>query len=114
MSVEYKDVIERLEKIIENWFDKKELAACLFDSDHGLCMNITYYKEGDQFYTKESILYDGIRAWAYYPSSEYEESIFFPVGGMQEYRKDFESLYSNPKRLHLAVHLLQYLRTNGI
>ena len=77
-------------------------------------INLTYYKEGDQFYPKESILYNGIRAWAYYPNPENEENTFFPVVGMQEYWKDFESLYNNPKRLHLAVHLLQYLRTNGI
>ena len=50
------------------------------------------------------------RAWAYYPNIEDEESIFFLVGGL----KEFESLYSNLKRLHLAVHLLQYLKTNGI
>lgn len=114
MGVEYKDVIERLEKIIENWFDKKELAASLLYPDLGLCINLTYYEEDGQFYQKESLLYNGIRAWAYYPNTEDEESIFFPVGGMKEYWKDFEGLYNNPKRLHLAVHLLQYLRTNGI
>ena len=46
-------------------------------------INLTYYKEGDQFYPKESILYNGIRAWAYYPNPENEENTFFPVVGMQ-------------------------------
>ena len=41
MGVEYEQVIERLEKIIENWFDKKELAVVLFDCNHGLCKNLT-------------------------------------------------------------------------
>lgn len=114
MSVKYEEVIERLEKIIENWFDKKELAAVLFDCNHGLCMNLTHYEVNEVAHTKEAVLFPAIRAWAYYPEIDDAESIFFPVDGPDEYVKDFEHLYSNPKRLHLAVHLLQYLKTNGI
>lgn len=117
MSIECAQIIERLEKIIENWFDKKELAACLFDSEHGLCLNTTYYQKEDGLYSsRESVLYDAIRAWTYFPEKDEEGTgdIFFPVGGSVEYCRDFEHLYNNPKRLHLAVHLLQYLKTNGI
>ena len=114
MGVEYEQVIERLEKIIENWFDKKELATVLFDCNHGLCKNLTHYEVDGTVDTKEEILFPAIRAWTYYPEIDDAESIFFPVDGPDEYVKDFEHLYSNAKRLHLAVHMLQYLKTNGI
>lgn len=115
MGVEYEQVIERLEKIIENWFDKEELLKCLFNPEHGLCENVTYYlEEGEAIYKRDSILYNGIRSWIYFSGSFDPEAILLPVDGVEEYCRGFLELYSNPKRLHLAVHLLQYLKTNGI
>ena len=60
MGVEYEQVIERLEKIIENWFDKKELATVLFDCNHGLCKNLTHYEVDGTVDTKEEMLFSVI------------------------------------------------------
>ena len=49
--------------------------------------------------------------------SEFKHELAFPIGGKNEYLDGCATdlkLMSNPLRLHLAVHLLQYLKTNGI
>ena len=78
------------------------------------CVRTLHYEVDGTIDTKEEMLFLVIRAWTYYPEIDDAESIFFPVDGPDEYVKYFEHLYSNPKRLHLAVHMLQYLKTNGI
>lgn len=109
MSI-YDIPIQCLEPIIEHWFDKKELKKHLLDPCSGLCHNITYvYGHND------SLLYPCIREYLKYTNSNFH--VWFPIeGDGTEYLEssDNGTLYDNPKRLHLAVYMLAWLRQHNV
>lgn len=99
--MKYNDIIFRLEKIIENWYDKEYLHNHIEYPRDGLCDNITGINTS-------LIPEEAITSWCYYNGN-----ISFPVGGLEEYERAFIEpyiLFTNPKRLHLAVHMLQWFR----
>lgn len=103
--MKYDEVIVKLEHIIENWYDREELIKYIACSEDGLCDNIKI--------SNTWLLQNAIKSWSYYD----DEHSFFPVGGWEEYEKGMEtpySLFNNPKRLHLAVHMLQWFRQHNI
>jgi hypothetical protein len=102
-------VLKRLEAIIHNWNDKKELRKVLYDPDQGLCVNLfeRSLTEKDGFH---NFNYDMMSSWTYF----YEQGDdYFPLGVAEYENSEFEEKYSNPKRLHLAVHMLHYIRFHG-
>lgn len=103
--MKYDIVILKLEKIIENWYDKDDLHSLIAEPHDGLCDNIK-----DNFlrcFPNE--IFD---SWSYF-NGDY----WYPVDGGDEYAHGEEnpySLFDNPKRLHLAVHMLQWFRFNNV
>lgn len=103
--MKYDEVIVKLENIIENWYDREDLIKHIKHPYDGLCDNI---KTHDIFSFGEVI-----EDWMYCDGWNF----FFPVDGDLEYEKGAEipySLFNNPKRLHLAVHMLQWFRQHNI
>lgn len=99
--------IKRLELLIENWYDIKtpEDFYKIF-GDKGKKHNIHSFglcatcKLGYEIYDM-------------FPEWEYFSNVFdFPVGGYWEY-ENLKLITDNPKRLHLAVHCLRYLREHN-
>lgn len=102
--MKYDEVIVKLENIIENWYDKEELIKYIDCPEDGLCDNIKT--------CNTRLFLDVIQCWVYY-----DDDPFFPVDGEEEYDKGTKtpySLFNNPKRLHLAVHMLQWFRQHNI
>lgn len=103
--MKYDSVILKLEKIIENWSDRDALCGLITEPHDGLCDNIKdFYREG--------IPNEVFASWSYF-NGDY----WYPVGGGDEYACGEEnpySLFDNPKRLHLAVHMLIWFRFNNI
>lgn len=100
----YTHLISKLEKIIENWYDKERLHAVIAEPHDGLCDNI----KSDHVSVPNKCIED----WMYFNGDTW-----FPVGGEDEYGGDNKgpySLFNNPKRLHLAVHMLIWLRQHDI
>lgn len=103
----YDTQIFLLETLIENWYEIKTPkdyyrvfgeAYKKFNRHHlGLCATCKF-----TFNTVEMF-----SSWEYY-SGDWE----FPVGGYSEY-KCITLITDNPKRLHLAVHCLRYLREHN-
>lgn len=102
-------VLQRLEAIIHNWNDKEELRKVLDEPDQGLCVNIfeRSLTDKDEFH---NFNYDMMSSWTYF--KDFGDD-FFPFGPDEYLNADFEEKYSNPKRLHLSVHMLHYIRFNG-
>lgn len=100
----YDEAISKLEKIVENWYDRDKLIKYIEHPNDGLCDNI---KTGSAWLVRESI-----QSWAYF-----DGDWLYPVDGFDEYCKGVEipyALFDNPKRLHLAVHMLQWFREHNI
>lgn len=98
----YNELIKNLEAIIENWYDEEDLKLVIKYPYDGICDNIKPKSFGGM------LPQDCITSWKYYSGDNW-----FPVGGEEEYRgydKEPYSLFKNPLRLHLAVHMLQWLR----
>lgn len=118
MNEEYLLAIQRLEPIIENWFDKEELAKHLSFPDEGLCCNIAHRIEDGCFYHRDSILYPCIREYLHKQKlPDTKENLWFPVEGCPcKYSEASENreLYNNLKRLHLAVFMLSWLRQHAL
>lgn len=98
----YDDLIENLEDIVENWYDKEALKLVIKHPSDGICDNINHVSFGTH------LPQECITSWKYYNGDNW-----FPVGGEEEYGDDEKepySLFNNPLRLHLAVHMLQWLR----
>lgn len=103
--------IELLERLIHNWYDIKtpsdfynvfpEYRNVYIHRD-GLCAvcRLGFMNRLDRYYM--------FRKW-----SLYNRDLVYPVGGFNEF---FGILLTtdNPKRLHLAVHCLQWLRQRNI
>ena len=103
--MKYDGLIENLENIIDNWCDKYELVNYIHKPYDGLCYNIKSGGSGG------GVPEECITSWVYFNGDS-----LYPVGGEDEYNIDGEecySLFNNPKRLHLAVHMLQWLRFNN-
>lgn len=103
--MKYHILISNPEKIIENWYEKDTLESLIGSPLDGLCDNIKYHS------TKE-IPNELFECWKYF-SGEHP----YPVDGKVEYElglKEPYFLFKNPKRLHLAVHMLQWLRFNSM
>lgn len=105
--MKYDTIIENLENIIENWYDKEALKKFIAHPEEGLCDNIRVINSSP--YIPDQVFMD----WVYDSGS----MSLFPVGGLEEYEsgcKEPYSLFNNPKRLHLAVHMLQWFRYHNV
>ena len=103
--MKYDILISNLENIIENWYDRDVLVTFIKSPHDGLCDNI-------KFETVYEIPDACFEAWKYFTGDTY-----YPVDGCDEYDRglgESYSLFNNPKRLHLAVHMLQWLRFNNV
>lgn len=103
--MKYDILIENLENIINNWYDKGSLKEVIRSPHEGLCDNI-------KFETIYEIPDACFEAWKYFTGN-----ICYPVDGCDEYDRGLDeaySLFNNPKRLHLAVHMLQWFRFHNI
>lgn len=113
----YSLAIQRLEPIIEHWFDKEELKKHLKDESDGLCFNLCWHYVAAY---SDSILFDCIIDYAKHNKLDVDENrdlLWFPVEGNDvDYRagSDNLTLYNNPKRLHFAVFMLQWLKSNNV
>lgn len=104
--MKYDLLIESLEDIVENWYDREELIKHIKEPCDGLCDNIKSGLLG------EGVPKECITSWVYFNGDSW-----FPVGGGDEYargEKEPYSLFNNPKRLHLALHMLQWLKFNNV
>ena len=100
--MKYNILIENLEAIIYNWYEKEELKLVIKHPLEGLCDNIKPNTFGAR------VPEECITSWKHYSGDTW-----FPIGGEEEYGDDEKepySLFNNPLRLHLAVHMLQWLR----
>ncbi len=98
----YDTLIKNLEAIIYNWYEKEDLKLIIKYPFDGLCDNIKPSTYGG------GVPEECITSWKYYSGDT-----TYPVGGVGEYwddEKEPYSLFNNPLRLHLAVHMLQWLR----
>ena len=98
----YDTLIKNLEAIIYNWYEKEDLKLIIQYPFDGLCDNIKPITYGG------GVPEECITSWKYYSGDK-----DYPVGGGEEYVRGCEepySLFNNPLRLHLAVHMLQWLR----
>lgn len=103
--MKYDILIENLEAIIENWYDKEDLKLVIKEPSDGLCDNIKSGSHGG------GVPKECITSWVYYNGDSWH-----PVGGEDEYEcgdKEPCFLFNNPRRLHLAVHMLIWLRFNN-
>lgn len=101
--MKYDSLIKKLENIIEHWYDKETLKTFIEEPHDGLCDNIRF---GSAY-----IPYEVFESWTYFTGDTR-----YPVGGENEYKNGTiqeYSLFNNPKRLHIAVHMLQWLRFNN-
>ena len=101
--MKYDSLIKNLENIIEHWYDKEELVTFIKEPCDGLCDNI----HNDIHRIPKEVF----ESWTYFNGDT-----LYPVGGVDEYENGVikaYSLFNNPKRLHLAVHMLQWLRFNN-
>lgn len=115
MNQEYLLAIQRLEPIIENWFNKEELFKVLEYPTEGLCINITYRVGDDGHnYHNDSLLYPCIREYLKSQNlPDDRDNLWFPIEGCPHIymnASEGRSMYNNPKRLHLAVFMLSWLR----
>ena len=104
--MKYDVLIEKLENIIDNWYDKYELVNYIHEPYDGLCDNIKSGGFGG------GVPKECISSWMYFNGCP-----IYPVGGVDEYDivgEERYSLFNNPKRLHLAVHMLQWFRFHNI
>lgn len=103
--MKYYILISKLEKIIENWYEKDILVSLIEEPYDGLCDNIRNQSH-------KEIPDEVFDSWVYFSGDAR-----YPVGGEEEYgddQKEPYSLFKNPKRLHLAVHMLQWLRYHSV
>ena len=103
--MKYYILISKLEKIIENWYDKDILVSLIEEPYDGLCDNIRNQSH-------KEIPDEVFDSWVYFSGDTW-----YPVGvkkNMVTIKKEPYSLFKNPKRLHLAVHMLQWLRYNSV
>ncbi len=99
----YNTLIENLEDIIYNWYEKEDLKIIIKHPFDGLCDNIKPNTYGG------GVPKECSTSWKYFNGDSW-----YPVGGEEEYGegddKEPYCLFNNPLRLHLAVHMLQWLR----
>lgn len=118
MAKKFDNAIAILERIIENWYDKEELATFV-DMGGGLCLQIN--DPDDQYYLDiDSALYDCIRDYNT-RHNKIENTglcpLFYPVElSFRKYSDDSLNLalYNNPKRFHLAVFMLTWFRQHNV
>lgn len=102
--MKYTHLISNLEKLIENWYDKEYLYKVIKEPRDGLCDNIKKISVVE-------IPCECFESWEYFSGDS-----SYPVDGKVEYSNGCSApytLFNNPKRLHLAVHMLIWLRQNN-
>lgn len=103
--------IQRLELIIEHWFDKEELYKHLKDPTCGLCFNLFYALPS---HTPDACIIDYLDNCK---EDVNEDNIHYPVEGSKAlyfYSSLNKMNYLDPRRLHLAVYMLSWLRQHNI
>lgn len=109
MSI-YDIPIQRLEPIIEYWFDKEELFKHLETPSLGLCYNLFHGLSLSSYKCIEDYL-------EFCKVSLNECNIYYPIEGskyLYNQASKRKLLYNNPKRLHLAVYMLSWLRQHNV
>lgn len=104
----YDKQIELLELLIENWHEIKDSLDFYFIFGHlysgevlhcyGLC-DVCQLED-----LPEKVIRDMFRSWKYFRGS-----YTYPVDGGYEFQ-NMRLITENPKRLHLSVHCLNYLK----